>query len=172
MDRGWQPLTTLASPGSLPDSPVPPPPGVAEPLTGTARTSIIQQSQAPAPDIPIKHFTLTLVASSWLGITSSIFPRRTEPTGQAGDQKHPHPGAGLITTGTHFNQEELRHSWGKKPSAFPGTDIHLCWRRKQPWSRPGEPRVYASAFPISGAVTGQNSGIPGKWQAGGKGDPE
>lgn len=135
--QGWQPPTTLAS-RSLTDSPVPPPAGVAAPLTGTTRRSIIP-AEALGPDIPIKHFTLALVASSRLGITSSIFPRWTEPPGQARGQTLPHPpipGAGLLTTGTRFNQEELRHSWGEKPSAFPGTSIHLRRGEKQPWSPP------------------------------------
>lgn len=140
------------SPGSLTGRPPHArPPGVAVSLTSTARKSIIPAEPGPAPGIPIKRFTPTLVASSRLGITSSIFPRWTEPTGQAeGTRSHPLPisGAGLITTGTHFNQEELRHSGEERPSAFPGTSIHLRWRRKTASAPPGQPRVYASALPV------------------------
>lgn len=50
--------------------------------------------------------------------------------------------AGLLTTGTPFNQEELQHSWGGKPSASQGQAFISAGERG---SR-GEPRVHASAL--------------------------
>lgn len=81
---------------------------------------------APAPDIPIKHSTLTLVASSRPGITSSVFPRQTETTGRAAGDRHPTslPRAGLIiTAGTRFNQEQRRALWGREAVSLP-RDTH------------------------------------------------
>lgn len=111
-----------------------------------------QRSQAPAPDIPIKRFTLTFVASSQLGITSSIFCRWTEPMGQAAE------------TSSHQSPEPPHHhrdtfqSKGTAAVALSGRKVIILPRDKHSSlleernslsPRQGEPRVYPAALPIS-----------------------
>ena len=144
--------------------PRPQPPGAAAPLTSTTGKSIIPAEPAPAPDIPIKHFTLTLVASSQLGITSSIFPRRTGTPGQAAGTSTPPPSPELASSSPQ-RRVSIRRSGGTlgKKSRLPsqGHASISAGGGKQPWSPPrGAPCLHLCLPPVKLPLLSQNSGAP------------